>query len=48
MVAVERACEYTENVEGEQNAECDGPAQVPYLWPAQGVVKFSNVCMKYR
>jgi ABC-type multidrug transport system fused ATPase/permease subunit len=48
MVAVERACEYIEEVEGENQVEMGVGAQVPYLWPAQGVIQFSKLCLKYR
>lgn len=50
MVAVERLCEYTEDVEPETQVELsvEGGQSVPYLWPPQGVIHFKNVCLKYR
>lgn len=47
MVAVERSCEYIEEVESEEQVEIALEVP-PYLWPAQGVIKFSNVCLRYR
>jgi ABC-type multidrug transport system fused ATPase/permease subunit len=45
MIAVERACQYIEEVESEQDQEVLFP---PYAWPSQGVVTFNNVVLKYR
>jgi hypothetical protein len=45
MIAVERACQYIEEVESEQSQEVLFP---PYAWPSQGVVTFNNVVLKYR
>lgn len=45
MIAVERACQYIEEVESEQTREVLSP---PYAWPSQGVVTFNNVVLKYR
>jgi ABC-type multidrug transport system fused ATPase/permease subunit len=45
MIAVERACQYIEEVEPEQSREVLFP---PYAWPSQGVVIFNDVVLKYR
>jgi len=45
MIAVERTCQYIEEVEPEQSREVLFP---PYAWPSQGVVTFSNIVLKYR
>ncbi|ODN01206.1 Multidrug resistance-associated protein 7, partial [Orchesella cincta] len=46
MVAVERACEYIEEIEEEKQTETR--ISLPYLWPAQGVIHFRSVFLKYR
>jgi len=46
MVAVERVCEYIEDVEEESQTQTI--VTLPYLWPAQGVIQFKNVYLKYR
>ncbi|GFG31607.1 hypothetical protein Cfor_03186 [Coptotermes formosanus] len=45
MIAVERACQYIEEVESEKTQAVLSP---PYAWPSQGVVTFNNVVLKYR
>ncbi|XP_063242885.1 ATP-binding cassette sub-family C member 10 [Bacillus rossius redtenbacheri] len=45
MVAVERVCQYTEEVVPERSEELALP---PYGWPGQGVVTFHEVVLKYR
>ncbi|CAL8080361.1 unnamed protein product [Orchesella dallaii] len=45
MVAVERACEYIEEVEEEKQIETR--ISLPYLWPAQGVIHFRSVFLRY-
>lgn len=46
MVSVERAMEYIEEVESENYSETK--VNLPYMWPAQGVVEFQNVFLRYR
>lgn len=46
MVAVERACEYIEEIEEEKQA--DTRIALPYMWPAQGVIDFRQVFLRYR
>lgn len=45
MIAVERTCQYIEEVESERSLEVLFP---PYAWPSLGVVTFNNVVLKYR
>lgn len=45
MVAVERVREYTEEIVPEQHDETR--ILLPYLWPAQGVLHFRNVFLRY-
>lgn len=45
MIAVERVCQYIDQVALECSREIIAP---PYAWPGQGVVTFSNVALKYR
>ncbi|PSN57205.1 hypothetical protein C0J52_05033 [Blattella germanica] len=45
MIAVERACQYINQVEPEKSREILAP---PYAWPSQGVITFNNVSLKYR
>lgn len=45
MVAVERCCEYIEDIEPEVSHETR--VQLPYSWPAQGVLSFTKVSLKY-
>jgi len=45
MIAVERVCQYIDQVEPEKSQEILAP---PYAWPSQGVVTFTNVVLKYR
>ncbi|XP_046989951.1 ATP-binding cassette sub-family C member 10 isoform X2 [Schistocerca americana] len=44
MVAVERVLQYVQSVE----KESQGGEQPPYGWPAQGVVSFNGVVLRYR
>jgi hypothetical protein len=49
MVSVERACEYIEEVESERQTEGgDRDPTLLYLWPAQGVIEFTCVSLRYR
>lgn len=45
MIAVERACQYIDQVEPEKNREIIAP---PFAWPSQGVITFTSVVLKYR
>lgn len=46
MVAVERTCEYIERIEPEEQ---EAPrVGIPYLWPAQGVVHFKEIWLRYK
>lgn len=45
MIAVERVCQYIDQVEPEKNSEIIAP---PFAWPSQGVITFANVVLKYR
>ncbi|XP_069682959.1 ATP-binding cassette sub-family C member 10 [Periplaneta americana] len=45
MIAVERVCQYIDQVQSEKSREIIAP---PYAWPSQGVVTFNSVVLKYR
>ena len=47
MVALERVNEYIEDPKPE-SYEAKVNIALPFAWPSQGVVSFSNVYMKYR
>ncbi|XP_021924384.1 multidrug resistance-associated protein 7 isoform X3 [Zootermopsis nevadensis] len=45
MIAVERVCQYIDQIELENSREIIAP---PYAWPSQGVVTFTDVVLRYR
>lgn len=47
MVALERVNDYIENTKTEPSETTEN-AILPFAWPSQGVVSFSNVYLKYR
>lgn len=47
MVALERVNDYIENTKSE-SSETSENVILPFAWPSQGVVSFSNVYLKYR
>lgn len=48
MIAMERICEYIQKPELESTDEGEMDTLIPFFWPSQGIIAFSNVSFQYR